>query len=163
MRKQKAELNRLVQARPELLEKFLLFAQEPPQDSQVRRPEDLLPYLEPLLCGRLTEALAIVALDRRRKVLNVEILTTGSDRATVVDTRQVFHWAFRLPRLPSEIVLAHNHPSGDPAPSEQDKEVTRAVHRAGGVLGVSLLDHLVLGSPGNFRCFSRDHILPAWG
>lgn len=163
MRKQKAELNRLVQARPELLEKFLLFAQEPPANSQVRTPEDLLPYLEPILCGRLTEALVVVALDRRRKVLAVETLSIGSDRATVVDPRQVFHWAFRLPRLPAEVVLAHNHPSGDPAPSEQDKEVTRAVLRAGQVLGVTLLDHLVLGSPGSFRCFSRDHILPAWG
>lgn len=158
-----AELKRVLAERPELMKRMLLLAHEPPVEAKIECRHDLLPYFGALLWGRETEALAVLALDRRRKVIDCEILSEGSDRATVVDPRQVFRWALTRRKMPGEVVLAHNHPSGDPMPSAQDRDVTIHVSRAGSTLGITLLDHLILGWPErNFRSMAGGGILPEW-
>jgi DNA repair protein RadC len=81
-------------------------------------------------------------LDRRRRLLAHRALTRGSDAFTVVDPRQVFRVAVGCSA--SAVILAHNHPSGDPTPSRQDEDVTRRVVQAGRTLGIPVLDHLVV-------------------
>lgn len=103
-------------------------------------------HLAPALLGLADEELHALYLDRRNRPLERRRLTVGSDRFTVVDPRQIFRPAVSLGA--AGLVLAHNHPSGDPTPSPQDREVTRRVVAAGRVLGVTLLDHLVLGHGG---------------
>lgn len=76
----------------------------------------------------------------------------GSDSQTIVDPRRVMRPAVQL-GAPA-VIVAHNHPSGDPTPSEADVDVTRRLREAGDVLGIRLLDHLVIGD-GTFR--SVDH------
>lgn len=100
-------------------------------------------HLAPSMIGLADEELHALYLDRRHRPMECRRLTVGSDRFTVVDPRQIFRPAVSLGA--AAVVLAHNHPSGDPTPSPQDREVTRRVVSAGRVLGVSLLDHLVLG------------------
>jgi DNA repair protein RadC len=68
-------------------------------------------------------------------------LTKGSERYTVVDPMQVFRAALKAGA--GAIILAHNHPSGDPSPSQQDRDVTVRIARVGRELGIPLLDHLV--------------------
>jgi DNA repair protein RadC len=115
-----------------------------PTPAIVRTPRDLAEVLRPLLFGREYEALAIVGFDRRRKVIGAEILTVGSSGFTIVDPAQCFRWALRLDRGAAHaIALAHNHPSGDPTPSEPDREITRRVAAAGKLLGIQVLDHIV--------------------
>jgi DNA repair protein RadC len=85
-------------------------------------------------------------LIRRHSILRVEVATIGSARFTVVDPQGLYRLA--LLYRASAIALAHNHPGGDPRPSQQDLEVTRVVEAAGKVLGIELLDHLVVTRDG---------------
>ncbi len=110
--------------------------------ASVRSPADAFSILSPTLQGLLDEELHALFLDRRRRLLAHRTLTRGSDAFTVVDPRQVFRVAVRCNA--SAVILAHNHPSGDPTPSLQDHEVTRRVVRAGRTLGIPVLDHLVV-------------------
>lgn len=109
----------------------------------VRAPDDAVSWLAPALRGLPHEELHALYLDRRHRPLALRCLTRGSDGLTVVDPRQVFRPAVGLGA--AAVVLAHNHPSGDPTPSTMDREVTRRTVKAGEVLGVSLIDHLVIG------------------
>jgi len=77
-------------------------------------------------------------------VLHLRRLTVGNDALTIVDPRQVLRPAVQLSA--SSVVVAHNHPSGDPTPSREDLEVTARLAHAARIVGVRLLDHLVLGA-----------------
>lgn len=106
------------------------------------------------------EILSALFLDRRRRLLGGRTITMGSDGFTVVDPRQIFRIAFEMGA--SAVILAHNHPTGDATPSSQDRDVTERVARAGRVLGLPLLDHIVLGSDGSYTSFAERGELPPW-
>lgn len=127
-------------------------------EAPVLSAEAALAWLGPPLRGLTFEELHALYLDRRGRPLARRMLTRGSDAFTVVDPRQVFRPAVGLGAV--AVVLAHNHPSGDPEPSSQDRDVTRRVAAAGRVLGVELLDHLVVADRGwtslaNQGCLER--------
>jgi DNA repair protein RadC len=117
----------------------------PPHDV-VTDAADAYAVLAPSLDGLMDEELHALYLDRRNRPLARRRLTRGSDALTVVEPRQVFRIAVGVGA--AAVILAHNHPSGDPTPSAQDREVTDRVARAGSVLGIPLLDHLVVGRGG---------------
>lgn len=123
----------------------------------IRTPRDAARLLTPSLAGQVVEELHALYLDRGLRVVAQRTLTRGSDGLTVVDPRQVFRPAVQLGAV--HVVLAHNHPSGDPTPSAMDREVTRRVHRAGQVLGVSLVDHLVIAD-GGWRSLAEEQVVP---
>jgi DNA repair protein RadC len=128
-----------------LVERLLLVA-EPPAVTGVCDAKSAYAVVAPLLVNKTVEHFVAVALNRKHRVMNVEILTSGSDSYTVVDARQVLSWALRQGATgAAAIIVAHNHPSGDPTPSTQDRGVTRLLKRACDVVGISLLDHLVIG------------------
>jgi len=114
-----------------------------PLGPSIRAADDAWYALAPALMHLDHEELHGLYLDRRNRPVARRVLTSGSDGFTVVDPRQVFRPAIQLGA--SGVILAHNHPSGDPTPSPQDVEVTRRVRRAGDVLGIRLVDHLVIG------------------
>ncbi|MDX6769284.1 MAG: DNA repair protein RadC [Elusimicrobiota bacterium] len=92
-------------------------------------------------------------LDARRRLLHQETISVGTLSASLVHPREVF--APALSCSAAAVIVAHNHPSGDPSPSEEDREVTRRLRRAGEILGLPLLDHLVVAGG---RWFSfREH------
>ena len=76
-----------------------------------------------------------------------ETLTVGSDAYTIVEPRQVFRWALTRSRIVTAIVVAHGHPSGDPTPSDCDKQVTVRLVEVGAMVGIPVLDHIVFGRP----------------
>lgn len=117
---------------------------EVPRAAAVTSAHDAFALLGPPLRGLREEELHALFLDRRHRPLAHRRLTRGSDAFTVVEPRQVFRLAVATGA--AGVILAHNHPSGDPTPSAQDREVTERVARAGKVLGIPLLDHLVVGS-----------------
>jgi DNA repair protein RadC len=125
----------------------------------VRSPDDAHAQLGPGLRALPDEELHALYLDRRHRPRARRMLTRGSDGFTVVDPRQVFRPAVSLGA--SAVVLAHNHPSGDPTPSAQDREVTRRVAAAGRILGIALLDHLVIGDT-DYVSLAEWGELPAW-
>lgn len=130
----------------------------------ITSPEAAADVFRPLLAGHIDERLVVAGLDRRRRLIATCVLTIGSSGFTVVDPRQIFRWAIgKCGRSGADaILMAHNHPSGDPTPSSQDADVTERVARAGRVLGIPLLDHLVIGEGRSFRSFAADGTLPPW-
>lgn len=127
----------------------------------VTTPDEAYAILGPPLHGLEDEELHALFLDRRRRVVVHRALTRGSHAFTIVDARQIFRLAVRT--AASAVVLAHNHPSGDPEPSAQDRDVTHAIARAGKVLGVPLLDHLVVTDSGYTSMAERGHVPPGSG
>jgi DNA repair protein RadC len=82
-------------------------------------------------------------LDTRNKVLAIENIYIGSLNSSTVRVGEVFRPAIQ--RNAAAILVVHNHPSGDPAPSPEDVTLTRAIVQAGKLLDIELLDHLVIG------------------
>jgi DNA repair protein RadC len=127
--------------------------------SPIRSPEDASRVLRPGLVDLVVEELHALYLDRRHRPVALRALTRGTDAFTIVDPRQVFRPAVGMGA--SAVILAHNHPSGDPTPSREDHDVTDRVVRAGRVIGVGLLDHLVIARGGEVSMASTG-VLPPW-
>ena len=89
------------------------------------------------------EEFRTVLLNSKNQVIGVEVVAVGSLNEAVVHPREVFKPAIR--KSAAAVILVHNHPSGDPAPSEEDAEVTTRLVRAGRILGIDVLDHVVIG------------------
>ena len=144
-----AQAAALLAARPDLADRFLRLAMEP-AICAVTDANSAAAAFAPLLRGIDVEKFAVLCLDRHNGVLSAEVLTSGSDRATVVDTRQVFRHALLAGRVgASGVVVAHNHPSGCPTPSDQDVELTRSLIRAGDMIGIPVYDHLIMTDAGH--------------
>lgn len=89
------------------------------------------------------EHLRVILLDTRNQVLAVPTIYIGSLNTSVVRIGELFRPAIR--RNAAAIIVVHNHPSGDPSPSPEDVRVTREIHKAGKLLNIELLDHIVIG------------------
>ncbi len=89
------------------------------------------------------EQLRVLYLDKKSRLLRASVLTHGSSDAAMVPVREIVGEALRLGA--SSLILVHNHPSGDPAPSAADVEATSRVRRAAELVDLSLLDHVVIG------------------
>ena len=94
------------------------------------------------------EYLRILLLNTRNEVLGIQEIYVGNVNSSVVRVAQVFRPAVQA-NTPS-IIVVHNHPSGDPAPSSQDVDITNELISAGKLLGIKLLNHVVLGSGNRF-------------
>lgn len=90
------------------------------------------------------ETFVMLCLDGRRRICHTEVISVGTLTATLVHPREVFGPVLRAEGV-SSIVVAHNHPSGDPSPSHEDRLLTERLSQAGRLLGVNLDDHLVIG------------------
>ncbi len=97
------------------------------------------------------ECFQVVLLNTRRRLMRVEKLSQGTLDTLLVHPREVFRAAIAAGA--AAIVVAHNHPSGDPTPSEQDIKVTRDLIRAGQLLKIEVVDHVILGR----RTAERSH------
>ena len=110
---------------------------------RLNTPRALAAHLLPLYGARPVEQFGIVMLDTRHRVIRIKIVSVGSLDTTVVHPREVFREAALA--AAAAIVLFHNHPSGDPAPSPDDVALTSRMVRAGAVMGIDVLDHVILG------------------
>lgn len=114
-------------------------------DLTLTRPQAVFDLLQPHMVGLGEEHLFVIGLNRKMKLIAYACLTVGNDQFTIVCPKQIFRWALKQGRSgASAVILAHNHPSGDPTPSPQDRDVTHRVAQAGRVLGITLADHLVM-------------------
>ena len=91
----------------------------------------------------LVENFQVIFLNTRRRMIGMRVLSQGTLDTLLVHPREVFRSAIAAGA--AAIVVAHNHPSGDPTPSEQDIKVTRDLMRAGQLLKIELVDHIILG------------------
>jgi len=103
------------------------------------------------------EHFVLLAMNNKNKVNGFKVVSTGSLTASLVHPREVWRAALHL--CAAAVVFVHNHPSGDPAPSQEDQEITRRLKETGDVLGIRVLDHVVLGDDGRFFSFSDRGLL----
>src|SRR3972149_3628580 len=101
-----------------------------------------------LLSDSPVEVFVAVLLDVKHRPLREERVSAGILDGSLIHPREVF--AAAVPRRAAAVLLLHNPPSGDPAPSGQDREVTRRLRSAGGILGIPVVDHVILGDAAFF-------------
>ena len=116
----------------------------------------LMDYLGAVLSRERTEQFRVLFLDARNRLLADEAQARGTVNHTPVYPREVVKRALELHA--SALILVHNHPSGDPSPSRDDIEMTRAVARAAEALSVVLHDHVIVGN-GQWFSFRREGVL----
>lgn len=112
----------------------------------VSTPEDVVGLCAVQLRGLDREHFWALALNTKNQLLRVIEVSVGSLNASIVHPRELFKEAVRLSA--ASVVVVHNHPSGDPTPSGADIQLTRRLVRAGDVLGIDVLDHVVVGDGG---------------
>lgn len=112
--------------------------------TQIRSGGDVAEVVRHTARGSLRESFYVVLLDVRSRVIGLRVVSTGVVDSAPVHPREVFGPAVREAAV--AVVIAHNHPSGDPAPSQQDQQVTERLQAAGRLLGIDVLDHVVVGT-----------------
>jgi DNA repair protein RadC len=106
-------------------------------------PEAIVRLLREQNLVKSVETFQVLLLNTRRRLVRVDEISHGTLDTILVHPREVFRSA--IAANASAIVLVHNHPSGDPAPSEADIKVTRDLIRAGQLLKIEVLDHVIIG------------------
>ena len=112
----------------------------------VSHPEDVVRLCGTQLRGLDREHFWMLALNTKNRVMRTVEISVGSLNASIVHPRELYRDAVRL--AAASVVVVHNHPSGDPTPSTADIQLTRRLVRAGDVLGIELLDHVIIGDGG---------------
>src|SRR5438270_11980836 len=106
-------------------------------------PETIVALMRAKNLVKNVETLQVLLLNTRHRLIRVEEITDGTIDTLLVHPREVFRTA--IAANAAAIVVAHNHPSGDPSPSEADIKVTRDLIRAGQLLRIDVLDHIIIG------------------
>ncbi len=123
---------------------------------EIRSPADAARILAPRMATLPRETLQVILLDGRHRVVDVTRIAEGRVNSVGARMADVFRDAVRQD-CPA-VILAHNHPSGDPSPSDDDAKLTRTAAEAGKILGVEVLDHLVIArGPSSNYVSLREH------
>ena len=125
---------------------------------RIGRPSDVAPVFRAILDaeGELDQAKEhfwAMFLDTKGHILRIELVTLGLLDQTIVHPREVFRPAIGISA--KSVILGHNHPSGDPEPSDKDIQLTRRLIEAGKLLDVRVLDHVVIGEGSEWRSIAE--------
>lgn len=118
--------------------------------------------LAPLLAQEAVEIFAVACLSTRHRLLAWHVLSRGTRSGTSVSLPDVFVPACLTPGT-TALLVAHNHPSGDPTPSADDARLTQRLAHAADVIDIPLLDHLIVGADGRYYSFREAGVLPPRG
>ena len=111
-------------------------------------PATIADYFMEDLRHREQEHLLVLFLNTRNKLLKEKLMFKGTVNASIISPREIFLEALEVHAV--QLILVHNHPSGDPAPSPEDIRMTKRIRQAGELLDIQLLDHVIIGD----RCYS---------
>ena len=125
-------------------------------ERKITSPHDVVGLLMDEMQYLKQECFKIIMLDTKNKVIKVEEITRGTLNSSLVHPREVFVKAIK--QHAAAIILAHNHPSGDTEPSAEDKSITRRLVEAGELMGISVLDHIIIGR-GTYMSFKQEKLL----
>jgi DNA repair protein RadC len=125
------------------------------------QPELVSQYMEGAFDDRpMQEQFYVILLNRKNQPICRELCTIGTINATLVSSQEVFRLA--ITKGATGIILVHNHPSGDPTPSVADKKVTQSIYLAGKQLGITIHDHVVIGSNGQYYSFEERGLMDTY-
>jgi DNA repair protein RadC len=125
-----------------------------PRGKRIQGPLDIQRHFLPHLRQWRRESFHAVLLDGRHRLIAVESVSVGTLTASLVHPREVFREAIR--RAAAAMLLVHNHPSGDPSPSPEDRAVTRRLEAAGELIGIRVLDHVIVAEDGYYSFREED-------
>jgi DNA repair protein RadC len=129
----------------------------PPERKAVRSPKDAADWVMEEMRHLKQEHFVCLFLNTKNHVLEKERIFVGTLNSSVVHPREVFRQAIR--RSAAGVICFHNHPSGDPSPSVEDIQVTERLFRAGRIVGIELIDHIIIGD-GVFYSMRENGYLP---
>ena len=109
----------------------------------IKKSEDVYNCFVDKLKDKKKEHFYVLFLDSKNKLISEDLISVGTLNSSIVHPREVFNNAIR--ENANSIILVHNHPSGNPQPSEEDKEITELLVKAGELLSIKVLDHVIIG------------------
>ncbi len=118
-----------------------------PEYIYIKTPEDVYREAKTEMFAD-KETFVALYLNNKNRVIKKEVVSYGSLNANIVHPREVYREALFCSA--AHVAVAHNHPSGDPTPSREDLELTEKLQKAGEVIGISLLDHVIVGESGQY-------------
>ncbi len=110
--------------------------------------DDVVNAVKPMIADANKEFFLALYLNTKNGIIKQEVISVGSLNANIVHPREVFRTVCMVSA--SSIIVAHNHPSGDPTPSREDIEITKKLAEAGKMMGIELLDHVIIGHDRNY-------------
>src|SRR6266851_1426721 len=129
----------------------------PTYESRIRSSANAHTVLQEYLDGVDREHFVVMLLDQKNQVIGLHTVSIGSLTASIVAPREVFKVAI-LANC-ANILIAHNHPSGDCQPSKEDRAITQRLKEAGALLGINVLDHVIVGGEGRYFSFADENLL----
>ncbi len=115
------------------------------QKEKVDSPEAVYALMAHQMAALRQESVRVILLNTRHRLMRIETVSTGSVNESIADPREIFRPA--IIHNAHAIILVHNHPSGDPSPSETDRKMTARMLEISQLMRVQLLDHVIIGSP----------------
>ena len=121
----------------------------------VKTPEDVVNLVRSRLKGKKKEYFLAILLDTRSQLIKIAEISIGSLDSSIVHPREVFKEA--ISASAASVIFAHNHPSGDPEASEDDINLTKRLAKAGEIVGIDVLDHIIIGDE-NYLSLKREEL-----
>ena len=109
----------------------------------IKDPESVVKAIRASIKDKAKEHFKLILLNPRNKIIGISTISIGTLNASLVHPREVFKDA--IMHSAASVVLAHNHPSGDPEPSEDDLKITKKLVESGKILGIEVIDHIIIG------------------
>ena len=113
---------------------------------------DVYNTLWPEMLNERTEIFSCAMVDAKLRLIKTQVISRGSLTASIVHPRESFRPAVRS--AASGVIFVHNHPSGDPLPSDEDRRITGRLEEVGRILGIPVLDHVIMGAGGSYYSFA---------
>lgn len=113
-------------------------------NKKITSPQDIAEFFIPLLRDEIKEKFIVVCLNSSNKIISYETISVGNLNSSVVHPREVFKVA--IDNSSANIILIHNHPSGNPEPSNEDIRITKKIVEAGKILDILVFDHLIIAA-----------------
>ena len=113
------------------------------KDFDIKNPESVVKAIRASIKDKAKEHFKLILLNPRNKITGISTISVGTLNASLVHPREVFKDA--IVHSAASVVLAHNHPSGDPEPSEDDLKITKKLVESGEILGIEVIDHIIIG------------------
>lgn len=129
-----------------------------PKDKRIRicSPEDIAPIFMEEMRYLKKEYFRVLLLNTKNEIISTENISVGNINSSIVDPRDVFRPAIR--KSAGSVILVHNHPSGNPEPSDADVKVTERLIKSGELLDIKVVDHMIIGD-GTYISFKRKKLI----
>ena len=112
----------------------------------IKNPQSVVKAIRASIKDKAKEHFKLILLDTRNKIIGISTISIGTLNASLVHPREIFKEA--IIHNSASVVLAHNHPSGDPEPSDEDLTITKRLVKSGKILGIEVIDHIIIGKTG---------------